>query len=76
MSLVERYLVLELNSLAGIEALAAGFKDGGGVSGRLDGGEVFTATEDEVGDTLISVTCLSGEAAIGIRGVTEEEGVG
>lgn len=72
----ERRRVLKLHAYTGVEALAARFEDGGGVASGLDGGEVFAVTEDEVGNALIAVAGLSGEIAVGIGSVAEEEGIG
>jgi len=56
--------------------LPSGFEDGGGGAGGLDGGELLVWAGDEVGDALVSVAGLSGEAALGIGSVAEEERVG
>lgn len=56
--------------------MAAGFEDGGGGAGVLDEGEGVAFAEDEVGDALIAVRGLAGEAAIGVGSGAEEEGVG
>jgi hypothetical protein len=71
-----RRRVLKFHAQTGVEALAARFEDGGGVASGLDGGEVFAVTEDEVGNALIAVAGLSGEIAVGIGSVAEEEGIG
>lgn len=66
----------KLRRFTGLEGAAAGFEDGGGFAGALDGGEVFALPENEVGDALVAVAGLAGEVAVGIGGVAEEEGVG
>ena len=66
----------KFHGFAGVQGASAGFEDGGGFAGALDGGEVFAFAEDEVGDALVAVAGLTGEVAVGIGGVAEEERVG